>query len=224
MFTDVASQVDARIMAPNLPGHGGRDAGQTGWTEAVDEVAATAREVSPRVIVGYSMGGRLALSAALAAPGLAPSLILVSTSLGIESDPERAARRAADEATAMNLQNGGSVEDFLTSFHRSPIVSAPRATIDLESIRRATTREGLIGALRGMGQGSQPYVGDRLNELQGKVTWMVGAEDHKYAAIARQAHARCRHGSLVIVPDSGHNVVAERPDAVAAAIRSALEG
>jgi 2-succinyl-6-hydroxy-2,4-cyclohexadiene-1-carboxylate synthase len=116
------------------------------------------------------------------------------------------------------------VEEFLGAFHRSPIVSATRATIDLEAIRRTMNRDGLVGALRGMGQGSQPYVADRLGELRSAVTWVTGADDDKYTAIAKDASHRCRDGSLLIVPEAGHNVVAERPDAIAVAIEGALRG
>ena len=149
-------------------------------------------------------------------------MILISTSLGIADDMDRARRLQTDAATAAGLQSGDDAVEYLKSFHDSPIVRAHRSTIDLEALRFGMAPEGLVGALQGMGQGSQPFVGDRLAELPMNVTWMAGAEDAKYAAIAREASARCRHGSLVVVADSGHNVVAERPDAVAAAITAAL--
>lgn len=222
MFADVEARLAAGLIAPDLPGHGGRNAANTEWGDAVAEVIEVAGDLAPDVIVGYSMGGRLALNAALAAPEIAPELILISTSTGIADDVERANRRKTDAATATSLQAGGDVAEFLRSFHNSPMVQAHRSTVDLESIRLRMTRQGLVGALQGMGQGTQPFVGDRLTELPMNVTWIAGAEDAKYAAIAIEASTRCRYGSLVMVADSGHNVVAERPDAVAAAITAAL--
>ena len=217
MFRELNQLVDAPIVAPDLPGHGGRDAANTDWDEAVDVVVESARTFQPATIVGYSMGGRLALAAALRQPALFPRLVLVSATPGIEDDEERSERRQSDEDHAAAIERAGSAEEFVVSFGKMPFLQAPRSSIDLQGIRLANRAEGVAGALRGMGQGSQPYVGDQLGRLDMPVIWVVGSRDEKYTAIAEKAAAACANGSVVIA-DSGHNVIAENPAAVAAVI------
>lgn len=214
MFRELNQLVDAPIVAPDLPGHGGRDAANTSWDEAVEAVVDSARTFQPATVLGYSMGGRLALGAALRQPALFPRLVLVSASPGIEDDDERQERRQSDEDHAAAIERAGSAEDFVLSFGSMPFLQAPRSSIDLQGIRLANRAEGIAGALRGMGQGSQPYMGDRLGELEMPIVWIAGSRDEKYTAIAEKAAAACPNGSVVIV-DSGHNAIAENPKAVA---------
>ena len=89
MFRELNQLLDAPTVAPDLPGHGGRDAADTSWDEAVDSVIESARTFQPATVLGYSMGGRLALGAALRQPDLFPRLVIVSTSLGIEDESDR---------------------------------------------------------------------------------------------------------------------------------------
>ena len=217
MFRELNQLVDAPIVAPDLPGHGGRDGTGTDWDEAVDSVVESARTFQPATILGYSMGGRIALAAALRQPALFPRLVLVSTSLGIEDDDERADRLSSDEAHAAAIQRAGTAEEFVRSFGSMPFLQAPGSSIDLDSIRLANRSDGIAGALRGMGQGSQPYVGHSLHQLAMPVVWIAGSRDEKYTAIAEDAAAACPDGSVVVV-DAGHNVIAEQPAAVAAAM------
>ncbi len=217
MFRELNQLVDAPIVAPDLPGHGGRDATNTGWEEAVAAVVDGARTFQPATILGYSMGGRLALGAALAEPTLFPRLVLVSTSLGIADETKRAERRASDEAHAKAIEQAGSAEDFVRSFGSMPFLQAPGASLDLDSIRLANRADGIAGALRGMGQGSQPFFGGDLNRLEMPVVWVAGSRDEQYTEIAAQGAAESPNGSLVIV-DAGHNVIAENPAAVAAVV------
>ena len=220
IFRELNQLVDAPIVAPDLPGHGGRDAANTSWDEAVDAVIDSARTFQPATILGYSMGGRLALAAALQQPELFPRLVVVSTSTGIEDDEKRRARRRSDEDHAAAIERAGSAEDFVLSFGSMPFLQAPRSSVDLQGIRLANRAEGIAGALRGMGQGSMPYLGDQLGRLEMPIIWIAGNRDEEYSAIAEEAAAACPNGSAVIV-DSGHNVIAENPAAVAAAVMGA---
>lgn len=219
MFAEIAAMAEAAVVAPDLPGHGGRDATNTAWDDAVGEVVAVVRQLRPGVILGYSMGGRLALAAALREPQLFPRLVLASTSLGIEDEVSRLQRRTSDESDAAAIEALGSAEEFVRSFGRTSFLQAPGATIDLTSLRLANSPAGVVGALRGMGQGCHPYMGTELPRLEMPIVWIAGDRDHKYKAIAEYAAATCRSGRMVIV-ESAHNVIAEQPAAVAATLTS----
>jgi pimeloyl-ACP methyl ester carboxylesterase len=95
-----------RALAPDIRGHGAASAREPVTLDGVlDDVAELAPESF--TLVGYSMGGRIALHAALAA-ALRPRverLILIGASPGLADRAERAARRAADERLADEVEH-----------------------------------------------------------------------------------------------------------------------
>lgn len=93
----------------DLPGHG-LDAGRSA-PEAftLDATLARIRESSPQTydLVGYSMGGRLALHMALRNPQGVRRLVLESASPGLASEDQRDRRRRADSDLAARLLSDG---------------------------------------------------------------------------------------------------------------------
>lgn len=173
----------------------------------------------PCTLVGYSMGGRIALHTALAVPALVERLVLIGASPGLADPAERADRRRADEALADRIEAIG-VEAFATEWGAQPLFAGqdPRVAAAAHADRLRNTASGLAAALRGLGTGVMEPLWDRLGELSIPVTLMVGERDGKFRAIAEQmapAIADCR---VELVAGAGHAVQLERPEAVAAAI------
>jgi 2-succinyl-6-hydroxy-2,4-cyclohexadiene-1-carboxylate synthase len=206
-------------LAPDLRGHGtAADARPIGFDAVVDDVLAAA---PPRMhLCGYSMGGRIALHVALAAPERIERLVLVATTAGIEDAGERAARREADERLAQRTESA-TIEAFADRWMAQPIFAGtPReaAGIWREDLLRNDPR-ALAAALRGLGTGAMAPLWDRLGELTMPATVLAGQEDAKYLAIARDRLAPAlAHAELVIVPGAGHGLPREAPGAIAAAI------
>lgn len=212
MFDELAEMVTADLIAPDLPGHGGRNDTGVTWDRAIDEIAGLIESHRPDVLVGYSMGGRLSLGAVLdRKPATAPALVLVSAGFGLATADTRAARRAEDEALAARLEET-SLEEFIAEWEQLGAIGGHH---QLAAVRRRNTAAGLAAALRGFGQGAQPYLGDRLHEMQEPSAWMAGANDPRYVAIARHAAAAAPGARLVIVPHARHNVIAAAPRLVA---------
>src|SRR3954468_19428282 len=88
-----------RVVAPDLPGHGQMSERRPA-SLAATLAYLRALVDEPHVLAGYSMGGRVALHAALARPERVRRLVLVGASPGLGDAAERAARRRADEALA----------------------------------------------------------------------------------------------------------------------------
>jgi 2-succinyl-6-hydroxy-2,4-cyclohexadiene-1-carboxylate synthase len=170
--------------------------------------------------VGYSLGGRLCLQLALDRSELVERLVLVSASPGIADPEERAARRAADEGLAREVEHDG-VDAFLERWLTQPMFATlPPELSGLDERRRANTSERISHQLRALGHGAQPSNWDRLGELRMPVLLVVGALDRKYVEIARQMAAAIRDVTLEVVPDTGHACHLEQPDAVAHALAS----
>jgi 2-succinyl-6-hydroxy-2,4-cyclohexadiene-1-carboxylate synthase len=167
--------------------------------------------------VGYSMGGRLCLALAVERPDLVASLVLVSASPGIADARERAARRAADEQLALDVERDG-LDAFLERWLAQPLFeSLPRDRAGIDDRRRGNSVERVTHQLRALGQGVQPSYWDQLTELEMPVLLVTGAYDRKYCDLARKmAAAIGANARTVTVPNAGHAVHLEQPVALAA--------
>jgi 2-succinyl-6-hydroxy-2,4-cyclohexadiene-1-carboxylate synthase len=210
-------------IAVDLAGHG---KSQTPADPSRYTMAETVRDleeivaklgIAPADWIGYSMGGRVALHYALAHPERVRSLILESTSAGIEDPGARARRRHADDALAIRIEQRG-IEWFADYWGTLPLFETqwelPPATLTaLRARRLANSSAGLAHSLRGMGQGAHDYVGERLPELRSQVLFLAGERDLKYVEVARRASASVPGARCAIIPGAGHTVHLEAPEA-----------
>ena len=157
-----------RALAPDIRGHGAASRREPVTLEAVlDDLAAQAPERF--TLVGYSMGGRIALHAALA-PALAErveQLVLIGASPGIADPAERAERRAADDRLAGEVERM-TIEEFAQRWARTPVLAGqpPAVAAAVHADRLRNQPAGLAAALRGLGTGALPSLWDRLAEIR----------------------------------------------------------
>ena len=198
------------VVAVDAPGHGGSGTIAADLWESARLVGEAGGEAD---YVGYSMGGRIALHLALAAPRLVRRLVLVGAPAGIDGDGERRERRAADEALAASIERDG-VEAFLERWLASPLFATlPPGAAALDS-RRTNTAAGLASSLRRAGTGTQEPLWDRLGSLAMPMLAVAGEHDAKFTALARRLGAAWGGPARVaIVEGAGHAVHLERPAA-----------
>ena len=203
----------------DLPGHG-RHAGASdpeGFTlEATLGGIAEAADW-PADLIGYSMGGRVALHFAAAFPARVRRLVLESASPGLAAAHERTERRAADEALARRIVEGG-VPDFVRAWESLPLFASqtgldPGVRARQRSRREANDAASLAASLRGIGTGALPSLWDRLGALDVPTLLLVGAEDAKFVDIARRCLRALPDARLVEVEGCGHAVHLEQPEA-----------
>lgn len=210
--------VSPRYRAPDLPGHGAAgDVRPVTFDGCVRRVLAAAPERF--TLAGYSMGGRIALHVALAAPERVARLVLVATTAGIEDAGERAARRAADEALANEIE-GGDIEAFVARWSAQPLFAGdpPEAVALWHEDMRRNEPAGLAAALRGIGTGAMAPLWGRLGELAMPALVVVGERDAKFRAIGERLAAALPRAACEVVPRAGHGLPREAPGALAAAI------
>jgi len=233
-WDDVARElaVTHRVVVPDLPGHGEtrvrEEAGRhtMSHTCRLLEGLAAALAVERCAVVGYSMGGRLALHAALETPQLIERLVLESASPGLATEHERRARREADEELARFLESH-PIEAFVDRWEALPLFATQRAlSADArEPIRRrrlACDRRGLAASLREMGTGAQTWLGERLGKVVAPVLLIAGEHDAKFTGIAHQMLQSFPDGRLRVVPGTGHDVHTEAPAAFLEVVRDFL--
>lgn len=187
----------------------------------VEEIAAGGRD---GVLVGYSLGGRLALTAALAAPQAFRALITVGAGAGITDPAERARRLAADQAFADWIETQ-PIETIVERWERQPIFATQSS--DLVDRQRAARLSHdpaeLATLLRSAGQGAMEPVWDRLGDFQIPVLALAGELDTAYLAHAARLAAAVPDGRSVSIAAAGHAPQLERPAETASSILEFLD-
>jgi 2-succinyl-6-hydroxy-2,4-cyclohexadiene-1-carboxylate synthase len=222
------------LLAVDLPGHGATR------VHAVDrrlDMSAAASAVLAVLdamgaadcdLLGYSMGGRVALYLAALAPVRVRRLVLESASPGM-SDPVLGMLRALrDERAADRLERDG-LEAFVDRWERLPLFASQlRLPDDTRLAQRRSRLAGdarsLAAVLRGMGGARQPWLGNRLTTLEAPTLFVAGALDRKYVRIGRMVAGRVPDARLVVVEGAGHNVHLEARERFVDAVVPFLAG
>ncbi|HEY4027995.1 MAG TPA: alpha/beta fold hydrolase [Candidatus Dormibacteraeota bacterium] len=170
-------------------------------------------------LVGYSLGGRVALFVAANHPERLHTLTVIGAHAGLDGE-SRAQRLEADHALADRIQREG-VDWFATYWAGLPMFAGlarrgPALLERLDAGRRRNDAGRLAAALRGMGAGATEPFWDRLVRIDAPTLVVAGAEDERYAAFARRLAAAIPGAEMAIVPEAGHAVHLERPVAFAA--------
>jgi 2-succinyl-6-hydroxy-2,4-cyclohexadiene-1-carboxylate synthase len=188
----------------------------TTWTfeERVEEILSAAEPGS--IPVGYSMGGRLALHAALREPSRFRGLVLVGVSAGIEDDAERERRRADDDRIASWMEQQ-PIELVVDRWQRRPMFSTqtPQLVAAQRPGRLSHDPARLAELMRSAGQGASPPVWDRLRELELPVLVMSGERDDRYTQAAHRMARELPNGKVATVSNVGHAPHLEAPERVA---------
>lgn len=227
MWDGVLERLDAERYLPlalDLPGHGAHATARTppAFAACVRDVLAEAP--GRFTLCGYSLGGRIALSVALAAPERVRRLVLIACDPGIEDERERVARRAADEELARELEEEG-LEAFIERWNAQPLFAGdpPAVGAAAREDQRRNDPRALAAALRGLGTGSMQPLWQRLPELLVPVTFVAGTRDLKFAAIGHRVAGLVAGCELVLLA-GGHRLALEDPAGVARAIASPQAG
>ncbi len=208
-----------RALALDLPGHGERHGDP--WPITFEGCVAAVLESAPErfALCGYSLGGRVALHVALAAPERVTRLVVIAANAGIDDPGERSARLAADERVAQGLE-GEPFEAWIESWRTQPLFAADPSEVG--ELARADQRRNeplaLAAAMRGLSVGAMTPLWDRLGELTMPVTFVAGTRDEKFRAIGERFAGACPSCELLVV-EGGHGLPLENPAAVAAALQ-----
>jgi len=219
---DTFAAAGLQVIALDMLGHGLSEAPvdphRYSITNCRQDILAALKQLGvPKgraILLGYSMGGRIAVYTALS--GFFRALILESASPGLANTQERAQRHANDEALAERIQREG-LGPFISYWENLPLFASQRA-LPLEKLaalhdqRLLNTPLGLASSLRGVGAGAQPALHQQLPALKLPVLLIAGALDSKYSAIAYDMSHYLPDAQVRIVDGTGHTVHFEQPE------------
>jgi 2-succinyl-6-hydroxy-2,4-cyclohexadiene-1-carboxylate synthase len=215
-------------VALDLPGHGHTEAdlAHLDFSSLADAVAAFVYDHfdRPAVLVGYSLGGRVALQAALSHPDRFRGLVLESASAGIEDEAERRQRLQQDEAVAARLC-AVDMRSFLTEWYQQPLFASlsPETVAGIIDRKAHNDPSRLAQVVVKLSSGQQPSLWDRVSSWNKPTLIVAGELDDKYRALASRLAGLMKKSMLQIIPGAGHIVHLENNAAFVAALRSFLE-
>jgi 2-succinyl-6-hydroxy-2,4-cyclohexadiene-1-carboxylate synthase len=177
------------------------------------------------VLVGYSLGGRLALRAALRSPDAFSGVVLVGATAGIEEGPLRTTRAEADEKLASWME-AMPIEDIVGLWERQPLFADQSDALVEEQRpgRLSHDPRSLALLLRTAGQGVLEPVWHELRSLDLPLLAIAGARDDGYSAAAKRIASTAPRGRAAIVENAGHAAHLQRPDEVARLLSEFLDG
>ncbi|SEB04978.1 2-succinyl-6-hydroxy-2,4-cyclohexadiene-1-carboxylate synthase [Thalassobacillus cyri] len=223
------SELPIQLITIDLPGHG-RTEYNNQRTLSMENVCKDLKilfeenlKFSSIHLLGYSMGGRTALSFASFYPEFVDKLLLESASPGLRSLEERQERAQKDKSLATKLEAQG-IEAFIDFWETIPLFDSQRLLpVEIQAAireeRLSQTVDGLSLSLRGMGTGTQPSFWEELYTLTIPVQLIVGAWDEKFSAINQAMKKMLPEAKLHVVKEAGHAVHVEQPKFFAEIVR-----
>ncbi|MCY3949832.1 MAG: 2-succinyl-6-hydroxy-2,4-cyclohexadiene-1-carboxylate synthase [Acidimicrobiaceae bacterium] len=227
MMAPLVDRLDGwRCIAVDLPGHGRSPSPTDSALYSIEATAASVAAVAAGTpdghchVVGYSMGGRVALALAAASPQVCRSLALISATAGMADEADRSRRREADEALADRIGQHG-LDQFVEDWMAAPMWDTLRARLrpsEWEASmrqRRGCDPVGLANSLRAGGTGSMTPLWDRLGALDVPTLLMCGELDAKFVEIGLRMSELLPKSELAVMPGVGHAVHLEAPEGCA---------
>lgn len=167
-------------------------------------------------LLGYSMGGRLALGVATMFPERIKSLLLESSSPGLKTEKERKTRIQNDESLAAKILDKG-IESFVSYWENISLFQTQKSLpmnvqYQIRTQRLHNDPIGLANSLKGFGTGRQPSLWHTLNEFNLPVLLLCGELDEKFCKIAQEMNQLLPQSTLIEIKKAGHAIHVEEPE------------
>ncbi|WP_040207533.1 2-succinyl-6-hydroxy-2,4-cyclohexadiene-1-carboxylate synthase [Neobacillus jeddahensis] len=210
------------LIAPDILGHGKTESPEELHHYRIESVAHDLNVILDELganqvdLLGYSMGGRLALTFALLFPNRVRKVILESTSPGLITVEEQEQRRLKDAELASFLIKQG-VTSFVDYWEELPLFETMKklpVSIQMK-IREQRLRNdpiGLANSLLGMGTGSQPSWWGQLDQLASAILLLSGEKDVKFYTIAEKMSKKLKKVQWTTFENSGHAIHVEEAE------------
>ncbi len=221
---------DLQVITVDLPGHGKTDSPNDWARYSIEQTAADmialldALKVKQAHVLGYSMGGRLAITIASLYAERVQSLVLESCTPGLEGEEEREERKRQDQQQADFIIEHG-IEAFVERWENISLFASQQqlpysVREQMRQQRLQNNPLGLANSLRGMGTGMQPSWWSSLHRLYMPVLLLGGEYDEKFLRILQRMEQQLPNAEFVQVSGAGHTIHVEQPEKFDTIVRS----
>ena len=218
-----------KTVAVDLTGHGKttvpKEPNRYSMAEQIADLEALVDKLKLTnfTLVGYSMGGRVALAYAHCYPERVSSLILESASPGIKDESERRERKKADKILSERIMQEG-IPSFVKFWGNIALFnSQKRLSAEIQSAvreeRLSQNVTGLANSLIGIGTGSQPSYWSELHAINLPVLLITGEIDTKFVNIAQEMLKYLPLAKHRTIKDVGHAIHVEKPTLFATMVK-----
>jgi pimeloyl-ACP methyl ester carboxylesterase len=212
------------VLVPDLPGHG-RSAGPAPSSPALPSIAAMAdwtialldaAGAKSAHLIGHSMGSLIALDAAARHPDRVTALSLIGTAATMTVGPDLLTAAEADDQAAVDMVSiwglgyaaelGGSLAPglWMHGSAQATLKRCPPGVLFSDLSACNAYQDALASAAR----------------IKVPTTFILGERDMMTPAKAGKALAAAiPHAKTIVLPGAGHMMMAERPDALLAALK-----
>jgi 2-succinyl-6-hydroxy-2,4-cyclohexadiene-1-carboxylate synthase len=215
-----ASEIDdATRVLIDAPDHGDSQGISLDLQQTGAELANIARD---SVLVGYSMGARMALHAIIKHPDAFTGAVLIGATPGLSDVHDRMERIASDEAWATSIERNGT-QAFLDSWTTQPLFQFSQfSDADIDD-RLRNSPSALASSLRLCGTGQQLPLWDRLPEITIPVLLITGEFDTKFTETAHKMHNLMSNSQIAVINGAGHCAHTDQPEAFAEVVNRWLD-
>ncbi|MCH1625437.1 2-succinyl-6-hydroxy-2,4-cyclohexadiene-1-carboxylate synthase [Fredinandcohnia quinoae] len=214
-------QSDFQCILIDIIGHGMTDSPSDYKRYEIQKVACDILSILDSLkiktinLVGYSMGGRLAIAIATLYQNRISKLILESSSPGLQTEEDRKTRRHADEKLAMKIEKE-DIEQFVHYWENIPLFSSQKklpleTQFAIRNGRLSNSNIGLANSLRGMGTGAQDSYWGHLSQLEIPTLLLCGQLDEKFCKIAESMKNQLPNARKIEINGAGHAIHVENP-------------
>ncbi|MFC3394857.1 2-succinyl-6-hydroxy-2,4-cyclohexadiene-1-carboxylate synthase [Brenneria rubrifaciens] len=204
------------LLLVDLPGHGASQGVAAGdFAQISQQLALTLEQqgIERYWLLGYSLGGRLAMYHACFGPrGGIQGLLVEGGNPGLENRQQREARLLHDARWARRFRHE-ALETVLNDWYRQAVFAdLNTAQRDALVARRRHNHGAAVAAmLEATSLGRQPWLVDSLRQLVIPFGYLCGVSDGKFQALAMQYGL-----PLIRVAQAGHNAHQANPAEYAA--------
>lgn len=174
----------------------------------------------PRILLGYSLGARLALHALTQQPQLWDAAILISGHPGLSTADERAARLVQDQAWAVRFLRE-PWPAVMAAWNAQPVLAGETVPATDQRLVEMWRHE-IARACDAWSLARQMDLRTRFAAVACPVLWLTGEDDEKFTALAAESCALMPHARHAVIPEAGHRVHLDQPQAAGHAIAAFL--